>query len=235
MIFVRAQVGPPNAGDPRSKFTVQYFDEKGNMIIRSNGKRAWRCNNPGNLLASPYSRGKDRRSIGTAGDGVNEYAVFPDYETGHEALVVMLRGSKYSPLTLRAAIKRYDKTNPLYIDEIVKITKFDPERTIKSLDEKEFAMFWRAIEQIENWEVGDDDFIEKWIISGVHKRKGVVTEYLIKKPECDEWALKDRALKLSAEGRLHAVIVHLKNGTTFLRPEYGSSPFKLFIKGLNDV
>jgi hypothetical protein len=230
MVFIRAQVGPPNAGDPKSQFTVQYFDENGNMTIRSNGKRAWRCNNPGNLLASPYSRGKDRRSIGTAGDGVNEYAVYPDYETGHEALVVMLRGSIYSPLTLRAAIKRYDKTNPSYIDEMVKITKFDPERTIKSLNDKEFEVFWKAIERIEKWEVGDEDFIEKRIISGVHKRKGVISEYLIKKPESDEWVLKEQALQLAIEGRLHAVIVHLKNKTMFLRPEYGSSSFKLLVK-----
>ena len=82
MIFVKAKVGPPNIGDPKGLFTVQYFDEKGNMTIRSGGSRAWRCNNPGNLLASSYSRGKSRRSIGKAGDERDEYAVYPDYETG---------------------------------------------------------------------------------------------------------------------------------------------------------
>src|SRR3569832_1835267 len=112
MVFVRAEVGPPNYGDPKGKFTVHYFDEKGNMMNRSGGSRAWRCNNPGNLLASPYSRSKNRRSIGQAGDGKNEYAVYPDYETGREALVVMLKGKIYSPLTLRAAIKRYGGAGP---------------------------------------------------------------------------------------------------------------------------
>src|SRR3974390_1733529 len=102
MVFVRAEVGLSNYGDPKSKFTVHYFDEKGNLTIRSGGSRAWRCNNPGNLLTSPYSRGKNRRSIGQAGDGRNGYAVYPDYETGHEALVIMLKGGVYSPLTLRA-------------------------------------------------------------------------------------------------------------------------------------
>ncbi len=75
MVFVKASVGLANYGDNKAKFTVQYFDEKGNMTIRSGGSRAWRCNNPGNLLSSPYSRGKSRRSIGEAGDGVNKYAV----------------------------------------------------------------------------------------------------------------------------------------------------------------
>jgi hypothetical protein len=227
MVFIRAQAGPPNVGDPKSMFTVQYFDEKGNMTIRSGGKRSWRCNNPGNLLASPYTRGKDRRSIGTAGDGANEYAIFPDYETGHEALVVMLRGSVYTPLTLRAAMKRYDSTNPSYIDEIVKITKFDPERTIKSLSDKEFEMFWRAIEKVEKWEVGEEDFIEKWIISGVHKKHNVITEYLINSGNGSSWFAKQDAIKMAIEGRLHAIVVHLKKGTIYLRPEFRSNPFEL--------
>lgn len=40
MVFVSAKAGPPNIGDPPSKFTVQYFDEQGNMTIRSGGSRA---------------------------------------------------------------------------------------------------------------------------------------------------------------------------------------------------
>lgn len=59
-------------------FSVQYFDEQGNMTIRSGGTRAWSCNNPGNLIANKYSRGKSRRSIVEAGDGKDTYAVYPD-------------------------------------------------------------------------------------------------------------------------------------------------------------
>ncbi len=91
MVFVKAKAGPPNIGDPEGKFTVQYFDGQGNLTIRSGGTRAWRCNNPGNLLKSNYSTGKDRRSIGSAGDNANVYAIYPDYETGHEAFEVMLK------------------------------------------------------------------------------------------------------------------------------------------------
>lgn len=227
MVFVKAQSGPPNVGDPEELFTVQYFDEQGNMTIRSGGTRAWRCNNPGNLKKSSYSTGKSRRSIGTAGVGKNIYAVYPDYETGHEALVVMMGGSVYSPLTLRAAIHRYDADNPKYIDEIVKITKLDPERTIKSLNKKEFEIFWKAIEFVEKWKVGEEDFIEKWIISGVHKKCGVIQEYLVEKPEKSIWTSKDRALELAKEGKLHVIIVHLKNGTQYLRPEYRAKPFEV--------
>lgn len=227
MVFVRALVGPSNYGEPKGKFSVQYFDEKGNMTIRSGGSRAWRCNNPGNLLASRYSTGKSRRSIGKAGDSANEYAVYPDYETGHEALVVMLKGGVYSPLTLRTGIKRYDGTNPKYIDEVVAITGFDPERTIKSLSDKEFEKFWKAIEKIEKWEVGREDFIEKWDISAVHKKRGIITEYLVKKNSGPVWVSKEEALKLALEAKLHAVIVHLKKGNIYPRPEFGAKPFEL--------
>jgi len=230
MVFVKAESGPPVAGDPASKFTVQYFDEKGNMTIRSGGRRTWRCNNPGSLLASPYSTGKDRRSIGTAGDGATTYAVYPDYATGHEALHVMLKGSVYSPLTLREAMKKYDIRNPTYIDSIVKITKLDPERTIQSLDANEFEMFWKAIEQVENWEVGKEEFIEKSQISGVHKKKGVIVEYLIVKSGKEIWISKVQALQYALEGRLHAVLVHLKKGGRYLRPEYGVKPFEIIFE-----
>lgn len=227
MVFVKAQTGPANYGDPDAKYTVQYFDENGNMTIRSCGTRAWRGNNPGNLKASSYSTGKSRRSIGKASDGVDTYAVYPDYETGHEALVVMLRGSVYSLLTLREAINRYEGKKKDYIDIIVSKTGFDPERKIKSLNKREFEMFWRAIEETEGWEVGREDFIPRWYISGVHKKRGIIYEYLIKKGKKSEWIAKVDAIELAEEGRLHAVVVHLKNNRAYLRPEYGAKPFQL--------
>jgi hypothetical protein len=147
MAYVKAKVGPPNAGE--NEWTVQYFDEKGNMTIRSYGTRAWRCNNPGNLLTGKYSTSKDRRCIGTAGEGEYIYAVYPDYDTGHEALLVMLRGSKYSHLTLREASIRYVKQDPRHIHKIAKLSGLDPDRTIKSLSAKEFETYWKAIEKNE--------------------------------------------------------------------------------------
>ncbi|MBI5274337.1 MAG: hypothetical protein HY860_04700 [Chlamydiales bacterium] len=229
MVFIKAQSGPPNIGDPESQFTVQYFDEQGNMTIRSGGTRAWRCNNPGNLRKSDYSTGKDRRSIGFAGDNKDFYAVYPDYDTGHEALIVMLRGSKYFHLSLRAAIKRYDEQNKNYINDIVSITNLDPERTVNSLSNQEFEIFWKAIEHIEKWKVGREDLIEKWYISGVHKKRGIITEYLVQKNETSIWVPKEESIKLATEHRLHATIVHTKSGSIFLRPEYGQKPFKLAV------
>lgn len=227
MVFIHAKTGPANIGDPKSKFTVQYFDEQGNMTIRSGGTQAWRCNNPGNLHRGKYSMSAQRRAIGFAGDSEDEYAVYPDKETGHEALVVMLRGSVYSPKTLRAAIKYYESKKKDYIDIIVARTDLDPERTIKSLNDKEFESFWKAIEFVEDWTVGEEEFIPKWIISGVHKKRGIIFEYFIQKLKGSIWLNKEETISLANEERLHAIVVHLKNGGTYLRPEYGTKPFEI--------
>ena len=229
MVFVSAKVGPPNVGDPVSKFTVQYFDEQENMTIRSGGSRAWRCNNPGNLHRSRYSMGIKRGAIGFAGDAEDEYAIYPDKETGHEALVVMLKGSVYSPMTLRAALQHYEPKKKNYIDIVAKKTGLNPERTINSLDKNEFESFWKAIEFVEEWTEGEKEFFEKWIISGVHKKRGVVFEYLVRKPREDFWLHKENAISLANEGKLRAVIVHLKNGTCYLRPERDAKPFESII------
>jgi hypothetical protein len=207
-------------------FTVQYFDENGNMTIRGGGTIAWRCNNLGNLRASAYSKSTKRRAIGTAGYGENEYAVYPDYETGHEALVVMLKGGIYSPLTLRAAMQRYDGLNPNYINIIVDKTGFDPERTIKSLNAQEFESFWRAIETTEKWRVGKEDFIEKWVITAVHMKRGVIYQYCVRQNGHDVWVSKQEAIALAQEWRLHAILVHCPNGTMYLRPEFHGKRFR---------
>lgn len=227
MVFVKAQTGPPLVGDPESRFTVHYFDENGNMTIRIGGTRAWRCNNPGNLRRSPYSMSKKRGAIGWAGYGSDQYPVYPDYDTGHEALTVMLRGSVYGPLSIADALKKYEPGKKNYVDIVVKRTGLSSNRSIQSLNDGEFESFWKAIEFVEGWKAGKEDFIERWIISGVHKKRGVIFEYCIHKTKECSWVQKAEAIALASEGRLHATIVHLKNGVTYLRPEYGAKPFQL--------
>jgi hypothetical protein len=226
MVFIRAQVGPSNSGDSKSMFTVHYYDEKGNMTIRSGGTRTWRCNNPGNLVASSYSMSAKRRAIGQAGDDKITYAVYPDYQTGREALVVMLKGSIYSPLTLRAGIKRYDSSNPNYINIIVSKTGFDAERRINSLTDAEFEKFCRAIEETEKWEVGREDYIERWYITGVHMKKGVIQEYCIRRNAKDVWISKCEAIELAQKWRIRAIVVHSSKGNSYLRPEYHGKRFR---------
>lgn len=226
MVYIKAQVGLAKDGDPAKQFTVEYFDQEGNRFVRSGGTRAWRCNNPGNLHASHYSTSSRRRCIGTAGDAKDTYAVYPDYQTGHEALVVMLRGTVYSPRTLRKAMFHYDERNLKYIDITVSKTNLDPERTIKSLNDKEFERFWRAIEETEKWVKGVEEPKPLNHVIGVHKKRGVICEYCIRQKNGDVWLSKPDAIALAQDGTLHVIVVHVSNGNLYLRPVFHEKSFR---------
>jgi hypothetical protein len=222
MVYTRAQEGPANIGEKTA--TVQYFDEQGNMIIRSGGTRAWRNNNPGNMVANHYTMGTERlsKAIGKA----SGFAVYPDYKTGHQALVDMLSGKKWGAKTLQQASIDYTPDNLKHIDSIVEATGFDRTRKIMSLDPLEFEKYWKAIEKIEKWTVGKEEFIDVWYITGVHIKRGVIQEYCLSKNGLDTWISKEEAVGLANEHRIHAILVHSSNGSLYLRPEYKSKRFR---------
>lgn len=110
----------------------------------------------------------------------------------------MLRGSRYRNLTLLEASKRYVQEDPGHGPKIAKISNLDPNRKINSLSDEEFERYWKAIEKNESWEEGSEDFIDKWIISGVHKKRGVITEYLVKTNKGSIWLSKPQALELAS-------------------------------------
>jgi hypothetical protein len=153
-------------------------------------------------------------------------AVFPTEAIGRKALIDLLKSSNYNALKVADLPEKYDKDNSQeYRRMLLSISKLDPNKRIKDLIAKEFDRLREAIERIEGWEVGQEDFIEKWYISGVHKKRGIIIEYLVNKGGKDSWAVKGEALNLALAGKLHATIVHLKNGTIYLRPEYGKHAF----------
>jgi len=222
IMFVRALEGPANYGERES--TVQYFDEQGNMFIRSGGTRAWRNNNPGNLVSNDYTMSSERRAkaIGKAAG----FAVYPNYQIGHQALVDMLGGKTWGAKTLRKASKDYTPDNLGHIDSIVQETGFDPERKISSLNPVEFEKYWKAIEKIEKWKTGQETPVDKYYITGVHMHGGTIQEYCIRKNGADVWITKQQAISLAQNWQLHAIIVHGSNGIVYLRPEYKAKRFR---------
>ena len=141
----------------------------------------------------------------------------------------MLRGSRYRNLTLLEASLRYVKEDPGHGPKIAKMSNLDPNRKISSLSDEEFERYWKAIEKNEGWEVGEEDFIPRGIISGVHKKRGVITEYLVSINKESVWLPKQEAIKWTMGGKLHATLVHMKNGNHYLRPEHGQHSFVVII------
>lgn len=61
--------------------TVIYSDDSGKYFRFSGGTWAWRNHNPGNLVPGEISARHNQ--IGSTG----KFAIFPDYENGHLALL----------------------------------------------------------------------------------------------------------------------------------------------------
>ncbi|HNA62512.1 MAG TPA: hypothetical protein PKW79_05505 [Rhabdochlamydiaceae bacterium] len=112
---------------------------------------------------------------------------------------------------------------------ILAISKLDPNKRIRELTSDEFDRLRKAIERIEGWEVGREDFIERWYILGVHKKHGIITEYLIDKKGENIWIAKEEAVQWTEEGKLHAIVVHQKNGHSYLRLEHANQSFTLIV------
>lgn len=90
--------------------SIEYYDKEGNKLIRRKdltpkslkGSKAWRHNNPGNLVKGPYAR--QHGAIGSAEYIVIDekgkekkytFAIFPSYEIGRAAMTLSLKKSDF--------------------------------------------------------------------------------------------------------------------------------------------
>ena len=148
---------------------------------------------------------------------------------------LLLKKDFYQGLTLNQLPRKYTGVKPQdpdtkevedYRRAIRVQTKFDMERTVKSLNEEEYEKLLKAMETHEGWQEGFEEFKEVEEITGTRiNKKGVISEYRVRGTNGDRWLLKDAAIALAEEGCLHAVVVHAKKGS-YLRPEYHSRSFR---------
>lgn len=133
---------------------VIYICNNGDEITRRKGSRAWRNNNPGNLVYTSFSR--DVGAVGECGG----YAVFPDEETGMNALRALLRTTKYQRLTIAAAIGKYAPEGPsgvaLYIGKLKKLTGLHETVRLSELSDAQLELVANSIREIEGWIPGNE-------------------------------------------------------------------------------
>ncbi|MFK3739098.1 hypothetical protein [Massilia sp. TN1-12] len=135
--------------------SVIYVDADGSEFLHSGGTRAWRNNNPGNLIASE----KSGLSIGKGG----RFAAFANHEDGVKALKYSLTHF-YSNRKLDEVFKKYapasDRNDPDHYLKLVKdFSGLDSSRTIGSLNENELTKFAAAIQRVEGWKAGKVELI----------------------------------------------------------------------------
>lgn len=141
-MFIRAEKG--------KGLRITYHRNDGGKLIRIGGSRAWRNNNPGNVVKGPFS--KENGAIGES----EGFAVFPDYAPSFENNV-----------------ENYRKL-------LRQFTKLDIDRKIISLDAIEFQKLLNAVERVEGWKPGKEEAIEPAKINSVRRdKKGIIVAYQV--------------------------------------------------------
>lgn len=205
--YVRARSGPKN--------TVIYTDDQGKEWISSGGDRTWRNNNPGNLVPGNISRRNG--AIGTAGG----FAVFPDYETGHRALIDCLK-STYGAADIQKLVEAYapkhENDTERYIKFLRKRTGVMDNRKVRDFTAEQFEGLWKAIEDMEGKKTNVGKITsasgKKRITSIRRNKKGTITSYQV---EGMGWMSKERGIALAKRGEIDAVVATSPRGSLFLR------------------
>lgn len=123
---------------------IFYFDAFDNKYVASGGSLAWRSNNPGLLLSHSLHR------MGYYAIGAHhQYAIFSHLVIGKEALRVWLASTKYCDSPLIEIAKYYQPNTPeAYLQQLCKITGFNPTTKPRSLSSKDFEKLLKAIQQL---------------------------------------------------------------------------------------
>lgn len=132
--------------------TVSYIDDAGREEIREGGSRSWRNCNPGNIRKGDFSI-----SCGAIGDD-GSFAIFPDEDTGSQAIVSLLKSKSYIELSLRDAVFRYappsENDSTAYLNALSKGTGIAPDTTLRALSAQDFRKVAAFIKKIEGWKPG---------------------------------------------------------------------------------
>lgn len=206
--YIKAEPGPGNS--------VIYTDIDGKQWKFEGGTRPWRNQNPGNLVPGKVS--KRNGAIGAAGG----FAVFPDYATGHQALIDSLQnvhGNKDIPSLMEVYAPRKENRTDRYIAFIRKITGVRGNKKIRDFSPSEFEKLWQAIEKMEGW--GKDkagtitEYVAKKPVTGIKKnKKGTIVSYHI---DGYGWVTKAKGIVLTLQGLVDAVVATSPKGNRFLR------------------
>jgi hypothetical protein len=244
--WIRVEEGTENS--------VIYYDEDGNSLkrfwkayegqpVNEASTRSWRNNNPGNHCYDRFA--KTNGAIGGAGKIPNKenkdlkFAVYPDYETGRKAQRLLLKdGSKYIDSTLNEFVRKYigikkgepDTEDVINYRKAIKFfTKFDMDRTIRSLNDDEYEKLLDAMKKHEGWREGREEYNEIKKVLGIHfDKRHTIFEFLIGNSKERSWITKKESIALADQGLLFAIVVHTK-GNIYLRPKHNQPPFSQLV------
>jgi hypothetical protein len=234
--------------------SIIYYDKERSKMIRRKdptkgslkGSKAWRHNNPGNLVIGPHTR--EYGAIGSAlynvideGGKEREYifAISPSYEMGRAAMIALLKGPRFVKLTLNEFPRKYTgvevgkpdtKEAIAYRNFLKTATKLEMDRTIESLNSDEFDTLIKKMENYEGWHPWEEgeEYTPIQKIIGVKMHKHHIIDFLILDHFEKKWIMREQAIKLAENRRLRAVVVH-HSKQVYLRPFPHETPFRAMI------
>lgn len=205
--------------------SVIYTDDSGKHFRFYGGTWAWRNHNPGNVYPGKISKMHNR--IGVVHN--NSLAVFPDKESGHAALLDVLKIT-YKKYSIDTMMEKFapESENPTmkYIKFLYRVTGVTPNKKIKDFTPNEFQKLWKGIETMEASKEGS--VVEVYLISSVRvNHKGVIYSYCIG----DRWISKEQCIDFARKRLVDLEICTSHLGNTYLRMPASS----LFQKKLSDL
>lgn len=145
------------------RYDVVYHLANGDEIVRSGGTRAWRNNNPGCIR--PGSIADAHGAIGSAGG----FAVFPDEQSGMDAISGLLLSDRYRNKTIGAALHSYappfENDTIAYQNYVRKLTGLSSNMRICDLTPGQLHQLVLAIRKIEGWRAGTEISVVRDTIS----------------------------------------------------------------------
>jgi hypothetical protein len=216
MTFIKAEQG--------LEHSVIYTDDAGQHFRYYGGTFAWRNHNPGNVWPGQIS--KKHGQIGVA----FKFAVFPDYESGHLALLDVLKitygnSSIYEMMMIFAPPK--ENNTAKYIKFLREATEVKDERKIKEFTDDQFDKLWKGIELIEGYKEGN--IVQVYKVSRVRKdKKGVISDYYV---DASEWIKQEHCIELIKQHKIELEICMSRLGHIYLR----ATPKSLFQRKLHDL
>lgn len=143
--------------DAGSGYTVIRMSD--GTVIRREGSRAWRNNNPGNLEYGDFAR--SHGAVGTDG----RFAVFPTYEAGRAAKAALIfESSSYRNLSLARAIARYapqfENDTAGYLRQVADAAGVSPGTRMADLTPEQRVLVLDAMERVEGFVPGTENGVQ---------------------------------------------------------------------------
>ena len=128
-------------------------------VVKREGLRSWRNNNPGNLEEGDFATSKG--AIGSDG----RFAVFKTYEEGREAMQSLLfEGKNYRDKTISEAISRYappkENDTDLYIKRVTDALGVSDSTKLSDLSGDQRATMLDAMQKHEGFKEGTETVVE---------------------------------------------------------------------------